>query len=106
MCAACLANLPPHYPDWQVGVAAQFGLKPVLDYGDPNLASLFESVSGQEGRSRRRTGCVRHCFPQQHACQVPLDLPMHLTSVTAELRPDHLPPSLLPSLRRRTPASR
>lgn len=28
----------------QVGVAAQFGLKPVLDYGDPNLASMFDPV--------------------------------------------------------------
>ena len=32
------------YSNALVGVAARYGLRPVLDYGDPALAELFEAV--------------------------------------------------------------
>lgn len=32
------------YSNALVGVAARYGLRPVLDYGDPALADLFEAV--------------------------------------------------------------
>jgi hypothetical protein len=32
------------YTNVLVGVAAQYGLKPVMDYGDPQLAALFDRV--------------------------------------------------------------
>lgn len=32
------------YSNVLAGVAAQYGLKPVLDYGDPQLARMFQEV--------------------------------------------------------------
>ena len=55
------------YKNVLVGVAAQYGLKPVLDYGDPQLAALFDRVGGWVGGSGWQwvpvCACVCLCVP-------------------------------------------
>lgn len=55
------------YSNVLVGVAAQYGLRPVLDYGDPALAELFEVVSPPVA------GCLPavSMFNPRMACCVP-----------------------------------
>lgn len=46
------------YSSVLVSLAAVYGLKPVLDYGDPNLAGFFDDVCAAAGG--RRLLCEMH----------------------------------------------